>query len=293
MISKSIFENILKLEIKDIKKIVNITNKDIFDVNTDKGNFIIKDYYYFDEFKQTYFREKLARQFCTQLQIPCSKILFQNEKITIEEKIEGFLLQEIYDENNLIFQENLYIKIGQNLKKLHTIKTKKIGFIIDENLNGCYNNYEEFIDLLLKKDLNELNYKKNFPNDTIEKFKEFYKENKQILNKNNNEECKLIHGDLHNSNIIISLNQENVYFFDFEDLSSGYPAQDLSTLLLEFGENSKEFKAIIKGYNSNELKMEEIKFFAALRSINWILDCINHNISFDKIYENLLSCIKK
>ena len=141
-------ENIIQNKFK--AKIISISipesgdyNK-VFIVNTTKGDFVIrfvtKDFHSLKA--HAYALGKWAK-----LGVPVPKILLQGKDYVVETKILGndWRKSKLNQKQTAEALENL----GLLLKKMHSIKTRKYGYIVKPGV-GQYNSYKEFMEIYLK-----------------------------------------------------------------------------------------------------------------------------------------------
>ncbi len=262
-----------KHNIKDIyskfgQKVINIKEKSkgleqqVWIVETDKGKSVIKN-------SKHMHRQILGLEICHKNNIPCPKLIAQNNGHYIEEFIGDHDLEEINtSQENL---ENLYFKAGQILNKFHQIKTKGFGPLQHENqqLFGPYTSQEQYIESWFWSNIKKLEKTGLLTAKEIENIKEHYSKNLKLVS---NEKSALMHGDFYDSNIIANEN-EIKGIIDFGDIHSGPAMDDISMMYINH--RDYKFDKFVQGYG--KIDMEKIKFYAFLRLTWQIVGVVNYN----------------
>jgi thiamine kinase-like enzyme len=121
---------------------------------------------------------------------------------------ESKTLAEKWISISLKDKEEYIKKICKELKKLHSLKLNDFKFL-DLKPGSWPIQYGKYIEDCIKSAEKD----KEIDTEVVHYLKEYYEWNKQFL-KSNSALCRLVHGDIHFENILVS--NRNILLFDFE-----------------------------------------------------------------------------
>jgi aminoglycoside phosphotransferase (APT) family kinase protein len=198
----------------------------------------------------------------------CTKILFQGKDYVVETKILGvdWRNSKLNKKQTIEALENL----GTMLKKMHSVKTKKYGYIIKPGV-GQYNTWKEFMEKYLALRLDKIKKLKYVSSNRLNKISAYLIKNEDLLNLKN---PRLCHKDVNKGNIMIN-NGKISGIIDASDAVSGDPAFDTGIIYQRFGKEM--FKHFVKTYGKIDLR--KVEYYAILNALRKIpLDHHNGNL---------------
>ncbi len=198
-------------------------------------------------------REVLACSFLAPKNIIVPTVLYHDNQYLIETFIEGTLGDQWdYSDNSL---KSIFTRIGQVLKRMHSVSTEGFGMIKTHELKG------EFA--------TQLDYVKPGFYDLLDGFRKtgliskqeaaqtghYFEQNILIIR---NSDSVLLHADFCLSNLIITPDM-NIAVIDFADLTAGNPMIDLAKMYMNHYHDGG-FQAFSAGYGP--INLPQIEFFA-------------------------------
>ena len=211
---------------------------------------------------------------CSKSKVKVPKKLFANETVYIEEYITGNDLSDVSKELKKSEILKIYQQIGTELKKIHSIKTKKFSYMSEIPGIGSRSNFYQ-----------------HFEKDLIENATSVFKKNPEILNEIQLElisnllekyknyliglsDPRLLHCDITNNNIRVEkLNDEFELksIIDFSDCCSGDPLYDFGEIFEECGCDWEYISSLEIGYGKKFDSFEkEIIVFYGLSYAIWL-----------------------
>lgn len=160
--------------------------------------------------------------------------LDNNKCFRITSFVDGKSLDNITKELSNHDQYNIGLNLGENVKKIHSIKTEIPEYNESFNLINRYNERTELYKSISKKESTQL------PEDLEHRIFEYV--NKHLHNAST-ERC-LIHNDIHDGNIMIKDNKFNG-LIDFSEITYGNPHMDFKLL---FFDSVYKFPYLCKGF---------------------------------------------
>jgi aminoglycoside phosphotransferase (APT) family kinase protein len=254
--AKKIIESNLKIKINKIFDKSRGYDHKVYIAESDKQDVVIRIPV---KEKNKLFAQAWAFKEWFKLGIPVPKILVMTDKYLIEERIYGTDMDEI--KLNSKQRKNIYYELGKHAKKMHTIKTKKFGYIVKE-FEGETDSWKDWIYVDFCSNLSELQKANLIDRELLEKSKKYIDENKNILS---NVEPKLLHGDLTPKNLIIN-NGKLSGIIDASDSISGDPYYDIAIANISANKEAKFFN---EGYG--DIDTSKVKFYTVYYSM-WLLN---------------------
>ncbi len=247
----------------------------VFEIRTDTPvfSFIIKIYpekFHWKLEKEVYLYNLINKK----IKIPIPKVIFFNDKKDILNKnyilfnkLEGKILND--KTFNLSDKEiySIYSQMGKILRKIHSIKFDKYGYIGTKIIYPFQTNYQYMTSQFTKK-LKEFKGEKKFINDYLEK-------NSYLFN--NSKSPVLCHNDYHEGNIMIN-KINNLWkitgIFDVENMLSGDALLDISkTFYYSIKKDNNKKKGFMNGYgsvpNDFEKRLKLYRLYHALEIWCW------------------------
>ena len=193
------------------------------------------------------------------LGVPVPKILLQGKDYVIETKIQGFDWR-----NSKLNQKQTaeaLESLGTMLKKMHSVKTKKYGYIVKPGI-GQYKTWKNFMDVYLTLRIDKLKKIKLIDKNRLNKITIYLDENQDLLNLKN---PRLCHKDVNKGNIMIYKGKISG-IIDASDAISGDPTFDVGIIYQRFGEEM--FKHFVEKYG--KVDMRKVKYYAILNALRKI-----------------------
>lgn len=254
--AKKIIESELKISVKKIFDNSRGYDHKVYIAESDKKDVVIR--IPINE-KNKLFAQAWAFKEWFKLGIPVPKILVMNNKYLIEERVYGTDMDETDLNSNQ--RKSIYSELGKYAKKMHSIKTKKFGYIVKE-FEGETNSWHDWIYDDFSSNLNELQKANIVDKNLLNKSKEFIDKQKGFLN---NVEPRLLHGDLTPKNLIIK-NGKLSGIIDASDSISGDPYYDIAIANISANKEAKFFN---EGYG--DIDTSKVKFYTIYYSM-WLLN---------------------
>lgn len=229
------------ISVRRIRKgIINET----YDIETKKKSFILrvfpKDFWKVK--KEKYLYDMIKKK----AKVPVPKILVAGKNYILMEKVDGKELQ--------ITDKQLIRKAGEILAKLHSIKFKHYGWIVEDKIKPKFSNWSSFIRYDLDQKLKKLPKAHKSLGKTIKKILD--DDNKLLDIK---EKPCLLHKDYHSSHIIVKDNKING-IIDLEWAVAGHNEMDLVKSCFWMFENKKGLEKIfLEGYKKYGNISEDFK----------------------------------
>jgi len=234
-------------------------------------------------FKQAWILELLKKNNCV-----CPDLIYvdPNDKFLIEKFVpeKNYLEAEvdITKENQKIILDQL----GQNIRKMHQIKSSKYGYLVLEKENeGSYETWSSFFDRF--EGVLEGCEKQGFLKaDQVEKLRNIRSLQTEYL-ANFNDPC-ILHADLCTRNFLVHMVADMYHLsaiIDFANIIAGDPCYDIGNLLCELGGDLDIIPLLEKGYfmNGGAFKQEQRKaiIFYAIWYCLWNLYPPENDISLE------------
>ncbi|MDD4353011.1 MAG: aminoglycoside phosphotransferase family protein [Candidatus Nanoarchaeia archaeon] len=259
---EKIVKEILKVtEIKNIKILNEGYSNDVYEVKTEKGDFILRIKP--KNNKETFEKTVNAMRF-VENEIPNKIIkLSEDKKIMITDKIEGNSLQSQLDNltNDEIF--SILKKAFQSSIMMSNKKVVKGFGYLNENLQGWANSAMEEVFFSLSECLHSVVSKKYIDIEITKKIGNLFYNNIELFL---NVEPRFVYCDLHFGNIIIE-NKKFKSVIDFESCYSGDPVRMFQSLF-EIGYNTKYINIIIKAMSLNDKEKIKFRLYMILEILN-------------------------
>ena len=210
-------------------------------------------------------REVLACQLFNDIGINTPQILYWDEEYLIETFVSGIHLDDFSFKNSTDIET--FYRLGQILKKIHSISANGFGMVKDINLIGDFKSLVSFLDSGFDHELTNIKESGLFTVEEISKIQEYYHREKKTAIC---DDPVLIHSDFADSNILVTSEKE-LNIIDFADLSIGHPMQDFAYMYEKY-HNTACFSALMDGYGSTDLNL--IKFFTFCR-LFWLIPLLH------------------
>jgi len=254
--AKDIIEKKFKTKVSSVSIPESGTYNEVFIVNTTKGDYVIR---FTTEDFQSLKAHAYALGKWAKLGVPVPKILFQGKDYVVETKIQGkdWRNSKLNRKQTLEALESL----GTMLKKMHSVKTKKYGYIVKPGV-GQYKTWKEFMEKYLALRLDKIKKIKFVTNNRLKKITRYLSENESLLDLKS---PRLCHKDVNKGNIMIN-NGKISGIIDASDAISGDPAFDIGILYQRFGEEM--FQNFVKKYG--KVDMNKVKYYAILNALRKI-----------------------
>ena len=209
--------------------------------------------------------------------VPVPEILSVKRDYIIEERIDGTDLEGTRITNKQ--KQQVLFKLGKYLKRMHTIKTKKYGYLLKPGIGGK-RSWKDFIEPDFKGSLKDI--KTIISADLANKTKEFFDKNKDILKIKT---PRLIHADLAPDNIMIKDGKLNG-LIDASDSMSGDPYYDLGIINYFFRDYLDYF---MKGYGKIDLR--KVNFYSVYDAV-WLINFYGLIHKNKKAFRKAVSSLK-
>ncbi|MFW6047030.1 MAG: aminoglycoside phosphotransferase family protein [Candidatus Woesearchaeota archaeon] len=243
-------------------------------IQTNKDKYVLKNPH---KEQDKILKEIVATQLCSEKNIPVPRVIYSTENLLIESCIEGVDLDDL--EASKEHFKNIYFQIGKLTKLMHSIQGQKFGSVNQNQLIGDSESQEEAILSWIPSEIERLEKLNYYSSEQINKIKEYFENNKSILNTH---ESVLLHSDITDSNIVIKDNEVSG-FIDFGDLSVGPAMQDFAFMYIDhFGDF--KFDKLLEGYG--EHNFEEMKFYAFCWMC-WLVGSKIEKKEFDEKFERM------
>ena len=244
-------------------------------VNTDRGDFVVR-------FATEDFHHLKAHVFAFSVwkkkDIPVPNIIAYGTDFVIETKIQGMDLSKTKLTDA---QKKLLIRdIALNLKKMHSIKTKKYGYINDSGI-GEFSSWKTVMQKYISKRMDSLNKNSLVSIDMKRSINNYLKNNMKYIELSS---PRLIHKDVNAGNIMI-YDGKFSGIIDASDAMSGDPMFDVGIIYEIF--DKKLFAIFCKYYG--RINISKVKLFALINAIRNLHTKQNAKYHIDRITEILKS----
>ncbi|MHA1531997.1 MAG: aminoglycoside phosphotransferase family protein [Candidatus Heimdallarchaeota archaeon] len=231
-------------------------DQDVWVIETDKQKVVLK--HPKNNNKVRNIRETVACKLLAKKGIIVPQILYVDDEILIETFLDGTLVEQI--DFTKVPRYDLFFKVGEALKKIHSIRTTNFGMITDESLVGEFSSQIEYLESSSGEELRNLEETPFYSRKDVNQAMEYFESNKSILKSSSS---VLLHADCCDSNLIYTPEGE-ISLIDFGDLSTGNPMYDITKVYIDhIGDGG--FQACIDGYGT--INFEQVKLFA----VTWLL----------------------
>lgn len=270
-----------KKDVLDIKECRGGFSNDVYEIICPPSgtNLIVKIYdnnYPWRMEKELYVYNLL----CEHTQLPVPEVLGYDlsQKVVplnylILSKLKGQMLSDVKEDLKSKELQNLYIQLGEVLKKIHSITFDVFGYIVTEIVDS-YPTNAEYMHSMFEKNLKQ--YIEISGNSTIaDKIYTFINKNQKLLNY-----CPkacLCHNDYHESNFMV-LKEGKEWkvsgIIDVENALAGDPLLDIAKLFY-YSVKGNDYKAagFMKGYgnlsDAFEERLQIYQLYQALELWNW------------------------
>lgn len=241
----------LSMKVKSITENTKGCDQDVWIIDTDKQKIVFK--HPKNNNKVRNIREVVACKLLAKKDIIVPEILYYDDQILIETFLNGILVEQI--DFTKVPRYDTYFEIGKVLKKIHSVKTKNYGMIMNESLVGEFPTQIDYLESSSGEELKNLEATPFYSQKDIEQIIEYYENHKKVVK---NSPSVLLHADFCDSNLVYTPNGE-IGVIDFGDLSTGNPMYDITKVFIDhIGDGA--FQACSDGYGSTQI--EQVKLFA-------------------------------
>ncbi|MGC9779531.1 MAG: aminoglycoside phosphotransferase family protein [Candidatus Heimdallarchaeota archaeon] len=268
---KEIIWEKLSLKVKTLSKNTRGWEHDVWIIETDKQKIVLKHPKNNSKVRNTH---AIACKLLAKKGIIVPQILYIDDQILIETFLDGTYVEQI--DFSKVPRYELYFKIGEVFKKIHSIKTTNFGLITDETLVGEFPTQIEYLQSGLSDELLNLEKTQIYSRKDVEQVLQYFESNKSVVK---NSPSVLLHADYCDSNLVYTPDGK-IGVIDFADLSVGNPMFDVTKVYTEhIGDGA--FQAFIDGYGV--IHLEQVKFFA-LRWLIWLIPALwKRNDAHDRV----------
>jgi len=261
----------LSLKVKTLSKNTRGWEHDVWIIETDKQKIVLKHPKNNSKVRNTH---AIACKLLAKKGIIVPQILYIDDQILIETFLDGTYVEKI--DFSKVPRYELYFKIGEIFKKIHSIKTTNFGLITDETLVGEFSTQIEYLQSGLSDELLNLEKTQIYSRKDVEQVLQYFESNKSVVK---NSPSVLLHADYCDSNLVYTPAGE-IGVIDFADLSVGNPMFDVTKVYTEhIGDGA--FQAYIDGYGA--IRLEQVKLFA-LRWLIWLIPALwKRNDAHDRV----------
>ena len=269
-IKKIVWEK-LSLKVKTISRNTRGWEMDVWIIETDKQKIVLKHPMDNRKIRNNH---AIAYKLLAKKGIIVPQILYIDNQILIETFLDGTYLEQI--DFSKVPRYELYFKIGEVFKKIHSIKTTNFGMITDEPLVGEFSTQLEYLQSGLSDDLPNLEKTPFYSRKDIEQVLQYFESHKSVVK---NSSSVLLHADYCGSNFVYTPDGE-IGMIDFAELSVGNPMFDITKVYTEhIGDGA--FQACIDGYGA--IQLEQVKLFALCWLI-WLIPALwKRNDEHDRV----------
>ena len=268
---KEIIWEKLSLKVKTITRNTRGWEFDVWIIETDKQKIVLKHPKDNSKIKNTH---AIASRLLAKMGFIVPQILYVVDEILIETFLDGTYVEQI--DFSKVPRYEVYFKIGEVFKKMHSIKTTNFGFIKDDTLKGKFSTQIEFLQLGLSDELLNLEKTQIYSRKDIEQVLQYFESNKSVVK---NSPSVLLHADYCDSNLVYTPEGE-IGLIDLAELSAGNPMFDVTKVYTEhIGDGA--FQAFNDGYGT--IHLEQMKLFA-LRHLVWQIPALcKRNDAHDRV----------
>ncbi|MHA1441913.1 MAG: aminoglycoside phosphotransferase family protein [Candidatus Heimdallarchaeota archaeon] len=268
---KEIIWEKLSLKVKTITRNTRGWEQDAWIIETDKQKIVLKHPKDNSKVKNIH---AIAYKLLAKRGFIVPQILYIDDQILIETFLDGTYVEEI--DFSKVPRYEVYFKIGEVFKKIHSIKTTNFGFITDDTLVGKFSTQIEFLQSGLSDELLKLEKTQIYSRKDIEQVMEYFESNKSVVK---NSPSVLLHSDYCGSNLVYTPDGE-IGVIDFTELSAGNPMFDVTKVYTEhIGDGA--FQAFNDGYGT--IHLEQMKLFA-IRYLIWQIPALwKRNDAHDRV----------
>ncbi len=262
----------LSLKVKTISVNSKGWDQDVWIIETDKQKIVFKHPKNNNKVRNT--REVIACELLAKKGIIVPQILYVDDQILIETFLDGPLLEQI--DFTKVHRYEVFFKIGEVLKRIHSIKTTNFGMIKDETLVGEFSTQIEYLESGSGEELLKLEKTPMYSRKDVEQVMHYFESNKSVVK---NSPSVLLHADFCDSNLVYTPEGE-IGVIDFGDLSAGNPMYDVTKVYIDhIGDG--DFQACIDGYGV--IQLEQVKLFALIW-LTWLIPMLwERNNEHDRV----------
>ncbi|MFH1729248.1 MAG: glycosyltransferase [Pseudomonadota bacterium] len=212
----------------------------------------------------------IAQQYASRALVPVPKVIASNldtpNSGSIQWIVEEFINGAEIDFHHMNKKNALIISniLGENLKKLHSIKVDGFGYFRNDVLQGCIDSWEEWIMNELEKIQSAIKLAKLNSNEIALINRAF-----SFLLNSFQDSAVICHGDYARDNILIKRNKI-LAVIDWTNAIACDPAHDLAFWLF-WNQDKSNFDAFLAGYKSNDLDLNKrINAFLLIMAVQFI-----------------------
>lgn len=261
----------LSLKVKTISRNTRGWEMDVWIMETDKQKIVFKHPMDNRKVRNSH---AIAYKLLAKKGIIVPQILYIDDQILIETFLDGTYLEQI--DFSKVPRYEVFLKIGEVFKKIHSIKTTNFGMITDEPLVGKFSTQIEYLQSGLSDELLVLEKTPYYSRKDVEQVLQYFESHKSVVK---NSSSVLLHADFCGSNLVYTPDGE-IGMIDFADLSVGNPMFDVTKVYTEhIGDGS--FQAFKDGYGA--IQLEQVKLFA-LRHLIFLIPALwKRNDEHDRV----------
>jgi aminoglycoside phosphotransferase (APT) family kinase protein len=262
----------LSLNVKSLYENTRGFDQDVWTLETDRQKVVFK--HPKNNKKVRNLREVIACKLLAEKNIIVPKVLYFDDQFLIETFMDGPLVENV--DFSKINRYDTYFEIGKVLKKIHSIKTKNFGMVMDESLVGELSTQIDYLESWTGEELRNLEETPFYSREDSKQIMEYFETNKSVVT---NSPSVLLHADFCDSNLIHTPSGD-IGVIDFADLSVGNPMYDITKVYIDhIGDGA--FQACIDGYG--DIQLEQVKLIA-LTWILWLIPALwKKNIEHERV----------
>ncbi len=261
----------LSLKVKTISRNTRGWEFDVWIIETDKQKIVLKHPKDNSKIKNTH---AIASKLLAKMGFIVPQILYVDDQILIETFLDGTYVEQI--DFSKVPRYEVYFKIGEVFKKMHSIKTTNFGMVTDETLAGKFSTQIESLQSGLSDELLVLEKTPYYSRKDVEQVLHYFESNKSVVK---NSPSVLLHADYCDSNLVYTPDGE-IGLIDLAELSAGNPMFDVTKVYTEHRDDGA-FQAFIDGYGT--IQLEQVKLFA-LRWLIWLIPALwKRNDAHDRV----------
>jgi len=252
-----IFERQLGQEVKTITDCSKGVEQIVKVVNTDVNNYVIKfprEGKAPTSHREAFVWEKLKGRG------PIPEVVLSTDEYIVQKFIDGEDLSELNLDEDLI--KNVYKKLGEFLKVLHSVKMSGFGFV-DKNGKGESITLKEKLDQYNRKDIVYISMHGVLKDGEILRIIKYLSKNNHLASLS---ESVLLHFDFEDWNIRVK-DGELSGVIDFGDLFAGPSSFEFARPFIS-GYEDNRFEYLLEGYGDVDKK--EIEYFVVV-TLLWLI----------------------
>jgi aminoglycoside phosphotransferase (APT) family kinase protein len=306
----SIIENAVEkatgLHLSSKQRIIDGESNEVYSVTTEDGSDLIIRISHSE--KDKFEKERWALEHCAEAGVSVPKVIFLESKklenktlqMCVETKLSGIGLNKVPDILSPEKQAklaNLLGQVGENLAKVHLVKTNGFGRL-DKNGNAKFTSVHELVTgdkYIYNNDILEAVKDTQGASHTILKAYEILK--KESESYADTFSC-LVHNDLSPQHILID-GEKVSGLIDFESACGGDPLIDLALWDSKFGEKYP-LKYILEGYTklnpevASDDFQRRLNFWKIYRALGSLSYCVREGKKFrvDRLIEVITEMVK-